>query len=98
MKRDLVFRDDPLHTHTIQYRNPLDAIKSLLGDAALAKDIVYQPHKVFTNANRDDRIYNEVWTGQWWHAVQVCDAHFSDLSFTDHFYRVNFQRGQQSPL
>ena len=21
--------------------------------------------------NRDDRIYNEVWTGQWWHAVQV---------------------------
>lgn len=56
----------------------MEAVRSLLGDPALASDIVYKPRKVFTNGDKTDRIYTEVWTGQWWHVVQVC---ISDISF-----------------
>jgi hypothetical protein len=56
----------------------VEAVKSLLGDPALASHIVYKPTKVFTNDDKTDRIYTELWTGQWWHVVQV---RINDISF-----------------
>ncbi|KAG1735953.1 uncharacterized protein EDB91DRAFT_1235852 [Suillus paluster] len=68
--RELWFKNDPEHKHTIYHRNPIDAVKTLLGNPAHANDIVYRPRRVFTNASRDSRIYNEMWTGDWWNTVQ----------------------------
>ena len=42
-----------------------------LGNPAHAKDIVYRPRKIFKNASKTTRIYNEMWTGEWWNTVQV---------------------------
>ncbi|KAJ3486481.1 hypothetical protein NLJ89_g11806 [Agrocybe chaxingu] len=55
---------------TIRYRNPLEAIKSLWGDPGLASHLVYRPRKIFSHSSQENRIYTEMWTGQWWHAVQ----------------------------
>lgn len=57
--------------YRVRHRDPLEAIKTLLGDPTYANDIVYTPKKVFENKNKDNRIYTEMWTGKWWHAVQV---------------------------
>ncbi|KAJ7215557.1 hypothetical protein GGX14DRAFT_562771 [Mycena pura] len=70
MTKSLSFPDRSGEKHIIRYRDPLAAIRSLLGNPAHAKDIVYVPKKVFSDAKRDNRIYNEMWTGKWWTAVQ----------------------------
>ena len=65
------FRSDPQAKHYIHYQNPLDAIQLLLGNPAHVKDIVYKPKKIFVNAKKEKRIYHEMWTGNWWNAIQV---------------------------
>ncbi|KDR70580.1 hypothetical protein GALMADRAFT_76052, partial [Galerina marginata CBS 339.88] len=60
----------PDTTHTIRYRDPIEAIRSIWKDPALSPHIVYRPRKVFSSRDRKNRIYTELWTGQWWHAVQ----------------------------
>ena len=76
--KNLSFKDRLLEKHTIRYRNIVDAIKCLWGDPALSKYMVYAPKKVFSDASRETRIYNEMWTGSWWHVIQV-HLHYSDL-------------------
>ncbi|KAJ7097473.1 hypothetical protein C8R44DRAFT_643642 [Mycena epipterygia] len=68
--KTLSFPDHPHEKYLIRYRDPLTAIHTLLGNPAHAKDIVYVP-KVFSDSERDNRIYNEMWTGKWWAGVQV---------------------------
>ncbi|EGO04725.1 hypothetical protein SERLA73DRAFT_149123 [Serpula lacrymans var. lacrymans S7.3] len=67
----LHFDDCPEEKHLKQYRDPLQVIASLLGNPAHATDIVYKPSRIFTNSNRDDHIFDEMWTGKWWHSVQA---------------------------
>jgi hypothetical protein len=35
------------------------------------KDIVYVPKKVFSDTDRKNRVYNEMWTGKWWNGIQA---------------------------
>ncbi|KAG1808786.1 hypothetical protein EV424DRAFT_1473981 [Suillus variegatus] len=56
--------------HELHYCDSLEAIQTLLRNPAHAEDIVYKPSKVFTDTSCSTRIYNEMWTGHWWHAVQ----------------------------
>ncbi|KAJ7020881.1 hypothetical protein C8F04DRAFT_1295696 [Mycena alexandri] len=67
----LSFPDRPDEKYTIRYRDPLDAIRSLLGNPAHAKNIVYAPKRIFSSRMKDNRVYNEMWTGKWWSAVQA---------------------------
>jgi hypothetical protein len=67
----LSFPDNPEEKHMVQYRDPLEAIHTLLGNPAHAKEIVYKPCKVFSDERKRNRIYTEMWTGKWWNAVQV---------------------------
>ncbi|KAG1845829.1 hypothetical protein F4604DRAFT_1595367 [Suillus subluteus] len=69
--RQLWYKSDPEDKHTIYYRNPCDVMQSLLGNPAFTNDIVYRPKKIFTDSSKNTRIYNEMWTGDWWHSVQV---------------------------
>ncbi|KAJ7020868.1 hypothetical protein C8F04DRAFT_1403295 [Mycena alexandri] len=50
---------------------PWTAIRSLLGNPAHAKNIVYAPKRIFSSRMKDNRVYNEMWTGKWWSAVQA---------------------------
>lgn len=73
--KHISFRDLPKEKHLIQYRDPLDAIRSLLGNPSHASHIVYRPSRIFTDSQRKDRIYSEMWTGKWWSSVQVSVFH-----------------------
>lgn len=67
----LSFPDRPEEKHMIQFRDPLEAIRTLLGNPAHARDIVYKPKKVFSDGTKEKRVYSEMWTGKWWHSIQV---------------------------
>jgi hypothetical protein len=67
----LEFPDLPGLFYTIRYRNVLEAIQSLWGDPALAAHLIYRPTKIFSDENKKTRIFTELWTGQWWHIIQV---------------------------
>ena len=67
----LSFKDAPEDKYMVHYRSPVEAIKTLLRDQSLAKDIVYKPKRIFTNTNKDKRVYNEMWMGTWWEETQV---------------------------
>jgi hypothetical protein len=65
------FRDRPNEHFTIRYRNPIDAIRSIWKDPVNSPDLVFAPSRVYTDGTKDTRIYSEMWTGKWWHAIQV---------------------------
>lgn len=69
--KSLSFRDLPGETFTIHHRDPIEAIKGLWQDPNLSPHMVFAPSKVYTDATKLDRIYSEMWTGQWWHVLQV---------------------------
>ena len=58
----LRFNDRPDEVFVVRHRDPIEAIHSLWGDPALSEHLVYRPKKIFSNANKDNRIYNEMWT------------------------------------
>lgn len=68
----LSFGDHPDDEYLLQSRDVIEAVMALLGNPAYAKHLVYKPSKLFKDASRKKRIYNEMWTGRWWWTVQVC--------------------------
>ena len=77
--KNLNFRDRLEEKHTIRFRNILEIIRCLWGDPALSQYMVYRPSKIFSDQRRNNRIYSEMWTGSWWHAVQVCLTLAADI-------------------
>ncbi|KAG1756586.1 uncharacterized protein EDB91DRAFT_1233380 [Suillus paluster] len=59
--------------HIVHHRDPLEAIKTLLGNPAHAEHVVYGPKKIFSDASQSERIYNEMWTGDWWNTLSLQD-------------------------
>jgi len=53
------------------YRDILASIRALYGDPEFQDDLVFAPERHFTNNERTCRIYNEMYTGDWWWSVQV---------------------------
>ncbi|KAI0724930.1 hypothetical protein C8Q72DRAFT_786477 [Fomitopsis betulina] len=66
----LTFKDRPGEHHLVQFRDVIEAIRALLGNPAHADRIVCHPSKLFSSSACDNRIYTEMWTGKWWHALQ----------------------------
>ena len=56
---------------TIRHRDPIAAIKSLWRDVQLSPEMVYAGCKIFSDETQKNRIFSEMWTGKWWHALQV---------------------------
>jgi len=89
--KELWYKSDLEDKHTIRYRDPLQAIASLLGNPAHASDIVYCPSKIFTDSSKSKRIYNEMWTGDWWNTVQVSSSRVLFLASIPHHLQSNLQ-------
>ena len=70
--KTLSFPDRPDEKFLVHHRDIISAIRALWGDPSLAQHLVYRPKKVFSDQDRKNRIYSEMWTGSWWHVVQVC--------------------------
>lgn len=69
--RELWYKSDSDDKHTIHYRDSKEIISTLLGNSAHTKDIVYYLRKIFTDSSKTTRIYNKMWTSEWWNTVQV---------------------------
>ena len=52
-------------------RDPIECIRELLSNPAFKDKIHYGPRKVYTNKSRTERVYGEMWMGQWWWKIQV---------------------------
>jgi hypothetical protein len=59
------------------FRDVIESIRSLYGDPQFMHGLAFAPERHYTSPERTCRIYNEMYTGDWWWMVQVC-ALYSD--------------------
>lgn len=53
------------------YRDPIECIHVLLGNPAFISSMKFAPERVYVDNSQTERIYNEMWTGDWWWEMQV---------------------------
>lgn len=82
--KHLSFNDKPDEKYTIRFRNPIDAIKSLWKDPELSPTMVFCPGKAYSDTEKKNRIFSEMWTSKWWHVCQVMCVSFSFI-IINHF-------------
>lgn len=52
-------------------RNPVDCVKELISNPAFRDLMAYVPQRVYSNKGGTNRVYDEMWTGDWWWNTQV---------------------------
>ena len=63
-------------------RDVVECIRSLYGDPSWAQELAFAPERHYTSDARTSRIYNELYTSDWWWTIQVCYP-FPDELYTD---------------
>ena len=53
------------------HRDPVECIRALIGNPAFKDFISYLPERVYTDDEGKVRVYDEMWTGNWWWDTQV---------------------------
>ncbi|KAI0357940.1 hypothetical protein OH77DRAFT_1316748 [Trametes cingulata] len=51
-------------------RDPVDCIRELLGNPAFREMMRYAPEKLYADPQGQERMYGEMWTGDWWWRLQ----------------------------
>jgi hypothetical protein len=67
-RKELVIGNEHLEFYL---RDTLECIRSLYGDPQFAQHLIFAPERHYTRQDRHSRIYNEMYTGDWWWSVQV---------------------------
>lgn len=52
-------------------RDPVECVKELMGNPAFRDVMAYAPERHYEDESRNIRIYDEMWTGNWWWDSQV---------------------------
>jgi len=52
-------------------RDPVECVKELFSNPVFKDKIQYKPRRVYTNKSRTERVYGEMWMGEWWWKTQV---------------------------
>ena len=53
------------------HRDPVECIKELISNSAFRDKLAYTPLRMYEDEQRMNRIYNEMWTCDWWWNTQV---------------------------
>lgn len=53
------------------FRNPLCIIKELISNPAFNGFVSYTPERVYDDDTGETRVYDEMWTADWWWDMQV---------------------------
>ena len=53
------------------FRDITECIRSLYGDPNFVRDLAFAPERHYSDPQHANRIYSEMYTGDWWWAVQV---------------------------
>ncbi|KZS88846.1 hypothetical protein SISNIDRAFT_417541 [Sistotremastrum niveocremeum HHB9708] len=64
--------DGMLETETVElyHRDILECIEDILGDPKLKEAMHYAPTRVWSDAEKQERFYSDMWTGDWWWETQ----------------------------
>jgi hypothetical protein len=52
-------------------RDPVECIKELMGNPAFREHMAYIAERVYLDQGGKVRIYDEMWTAEWWWNTQV---------------------------
>ena len=52
-------------------RNPVNCIRELIGNPVFKKHLKYAPEMLSLDEDGMKRMYDEMWTGEWWWDLQV---------------------------
>ncbi|KAG6905182.1 hypothetical protein DXG01_004385 [Tephrocybe rancida] len=52
-------------------RDPVECIRELMGNPAFADLMAYVPERAYTDEGCTNRIYDKMWTGEWWWNAQA---------------------------
>ena len=52
-------------------RDPVECVKELLGNPALKNHMKYAPEHVYEDVEGETRVFDEMWTVDWWWNTQV---------------------------
>ena len=65
--------DGKMVTETVDLwrRDPVECVKELFANPAFKDKCQYKPRKAFTDESKAERVYSEMWTGDWWWKTQV---------------------------
>ncbi|KAG8938404.1 hypothetical protein FRC04_008939 [Tulasnella sp. 424] len=73
-------------------RDPVECVRELMGKASLQDSMVYRPARVYTGEDRQTRVFEEMWSAEWWWEIQV--SHFSLRSFSKFTNLSDLKSGQ----
>ena len=78
---DVVDANSALKTEDVElwHCNPVECIKELLGNPVFKGKQFYTPKRVYRNADGTNHKYSEMWTGDWWWFMQVCDGQLFEM-------------------
>ncbi|EPQ50020.1 hypothetical protein GLOTRDRAFT_51190, partial [Gloeophyllum trabeum ATCC 11539] len=80
-------------------RDPLVVIRELLGNPDFRNGMAYAPEHVYADANRARRIYDEMWTGDWWWKTQgklPKGSTIAPIILSSDKTKLSLQRGDKS--
>ena len=52
-------------------RDPVECIKELMGNPSFKNSLEYAPQRHFLDKEGNNRVFDEMWTGEWWWNIQV---------------------------
>ena len=52
-------------------RDPVECLKELMGNPMFEDHLEYAPQKHFIDEEGNNRVFDEMWTGDWWWNTQV---------------------------
>ncbi|KAI5987996.1 hypothetical protein EDC04DRAFT_2873305 [Pisolithus marmoratus] len=70
---DVVGKDGTLRHEQLElwWQDPVECMEELIGNPAFWDVMVYVPKHAYADAQGEKRIYDEMWTGDWWWDVQT---------------------------
>jgi Plavaka transposase len=72
------FKCEEIHlggeSHDFFFRDIIPCIRTLFGDPAFAKRLVFSPEYHYEDADHTKQLFAEMHTGRWWWSVQVIQS------------------------
>ena len=53
------------------FRDPVECVRELLSNPAFVEFVSYAPERVYSDSEGKERIYDEMWSADWWWDMQV---------------------------
>jgi hypothetical protein len=70
---DLVGDDEQMMSENLELwmRDPVECVRELVGNPAFKDFMLFVAEHVYADENGTIRIYDEMWTADWWWKIQV---------------------------